>query len=118
MPWTRAGSDGGLAYSLQPAIDESEGLHLVDAQVGSSDEPTIWVEDNAVGMWCLLAILVRAGADVLPRAAHGTNASIGLDWQYDEVTADVVGHDHISSGRIDRQVGRDRAVQRLPIEKP
>jgi hypothetical protein len=116
VPWSGAGRDGGLAHSLQPAVGEAKGLHLVDAEIGRSNEPAVWVEDNTVGMRGLLAVLVWAGAGVLQHAAHGAEPSIGLNGQYDQIATDVVGDNQVVSRRIHSQMRLKERLRRTGVK--
>jgi hypothetical protein len=111
-----AGRHRPLANPLETAVGEAEHLDSIDAEIGCGDEAAGRVEDDAVRMWRFLAVLVQAAANVLDLPAHGAEPSVGLDRQDDEIAADIVGDDQVASGRIDRQMGRDRAVQGLAIE--
>src|SRR5215467_13181859 len=99
-----------LADACKTAVGEAEYLNFVDAEISRSDEVAGRVEDDAVRMGRLLALLVRAAAGILDLAAHGAEPSIGLDWQDDKIAADVVCDNQVVSCRIHRQMGRDRAI--------
>src|SRR5215813_10407232 len=110
MTGSGAGRHRRLADARKTAVAEAEYLDFVDAEISRSDKVAGRVEDDAVRMGRLLALLVRAAAGILDHAAHGAELSIDLDWQDDKIAADIVGDNQVVPGRIHRQMGRDGAM--------
>src|SRR6516225_12320375 len=100
MTRSGAGRHRRLADARKTAVAEAEYLDFVDAEISRGDEVPGRVEDDAVGMGRLLALLVRAAASILDLAAHRAEPSIDLDRQDDKIAADIISDNQVVSCRI------------------
>lgn len=90
---------------LKNAVDETERLHPVVAEVGRANEPAPWIERRGVRVSRVLA-RVRAAAGVRPLADNRAEPPVLTDGKHDELAVVVVGHHRVPPVGRDRQRGR------------